>query len=168
MTMENHGQNGNVIRVGIAEGAVVQVPWRIRTTGLGSCVGVVLFDRQSGYSGMVHVMLPSAPDSQLSIPCKYADTAISWLIGALLARGCVKAHLKAKLAGGAQMFAASIKSDLMRVGPRNIEAVQRELEIARIPILAQDVGGSVGRTIEFDPVTGALEIRTALHGISVI
>lgn len=158
----------DVTRIGIAEGAIARLPGHLRTTGLGSCVGVVLFDRGADYSGMVHVMLPVAPGNGSGAPMKYADTAIPWLVQELVAAGCNVKSLKAKLAGGAQMFSAAIKSDLMRVGPRNVEAVQQALELAGIPVLAQDVGGNVGRTIEFDPVTETLQIRTALRGIYTI
>jgi chemotaxis protein CheD len=170
MGTESININVQVIRVGIAEGAVVQSPGRIRTTGLGSCVGVVLYDNWAHYCGMVHVMLPAAPENGavLASPSKYADTAIPWLVEELLSAGCTLCNLKAKLAGGAQMFSAAIKSDLMRIGPRNVEAVLQALEITGIPILAQDVGGNVGRTIEYDPVTETLQIRTALRGIYTI
>lgn len=157
-----------ITRVGIAEGVVVRAPQRLRTTGLGSCVGVVLYDKWVGYSGMVHVMLPLAPESGSDTPAKYADTAIPWLIQELLLVGCKIQRVKAKLAGGAQMFSTAIKSDLMRVGPRNVEAVLQALKMAKIPVETMDVGGNVGRTIEFDPLTGELQIRTALRGIYTI
>ncbi len=153
-----------VTRVGIAEGAVVRTPEHLRTTGLGSCVGAVIYDKNAGYAGMVHVMLPTAPDTGTNSVTKYANTAIPWLIHELIFRGCNIQHLKAKLAGGAQMFAAAIKNDFMRVGPRNVDAVKVQLDLFRIPIIAEDVGGNVGRTIEFDLLTEALLVRTALAG----
>ena len=41
--MQNSG-NGQVIKVGIAQMDVVKLPNTIRTSGLGSCVGVILYD----------------------------------------------------------------------------------------------------------------------------
>ena len=35
--------------------------------------------------------------------------------------------LKAKMAGGAQMFQFASGGDMMRIGPRNVEAVRKEL-----------------------------------------
>ncbi len=158
-----------VARVGIAEGMIVKYPDHIRTTGLGSCVGVVIFDKIAGFVGMVHVMLPIAPTTgEVLNQTKYADTAIYWLVHELLARGCTERNLRAKIAGGAQMFAVVMKNDLMRVGPRNVEAVHAELSTRNIPIITQDVGGNVGRTIEFDPLTESLMIRTALRGVYAI
>src|SRR5699024_12495837 len=75
-----------------------------------------------------------------------------------------RSRLKAKLAGGAQMFQHHHSTDIMRIGPRNIEAVQERLKTHQIPITAKDVGGTSGRTIEFDPLTNQLKIRTVNKG----
>lgn len=66
------------------------------------------------------------------------------------------------------MFQFSGSSDLMRIGPRNVDAVLHELKVLRIPVVAQDVGGNSGRTIEFDPKTGLMQIRTVNKGNSEI
>ena len=67
--------------------------------------------------------------------------------------------LKAKIAGGAQMFAFSSENDLLRVGARNVEAVKDKLAALKIPIIAEDTGNSYGRTIEFYPETSELLIK---------
>lgn len=66
------------------------------------------------------------------------------------------------------MFQFSSKNEIMRIGPRNVEAVKKQLNREHIPIVAEDVGGNSGRTIEFDPSTGLLEIRTVNKGVSII
>ena len=76
--------------------------------------------------------------------------------------------LKAKMAGGAQMFQFSTGSDMMRIGPRNVEAVRKQLADLNIQIMAEDVGGNSGRTIEFNPETCMLQIRTVNKGIKCI
>ncbi|MFJ7309051.1 hypothetical protein [Peribacillus frigoritolerans] len=48
----------------------------------------------------------------------------------------------------------------MRIGPRNVEAVRKGLSDLRIRIVAQDVGGNSGRTIEFNLNDCLLNIRT--------
>jgi len=70
------GHFENVVKVGISEMNVVKAPWKIRTTGLGSCVGLVIYDDVNKLAGLAHIMLP---DSSLSnkepLNCaKYADT----------------------------------------------------------------------------------------------
>jgi chemotaxis protein CheD len=156
-----------VVKVGIAELDIVKAPDFIRTSGLGSCVGAVIYDLPSGVAGLVHVMLPDSNLAKMGMinEAKYADTAINALISRLLKNGAQKRHLKAKIAGGAQMFQFASSNDFMRIGPRNVEAVKQELKRNGIPLAAEDVGGSNGRTIEFNPKTGVLQIRTVNHGM---
>ncbi len=163
-------KTAEIIKVGIADMNIVKTPDLIRTTGLGSCVGVVLYDQAREVAGMAHIMLP---DSSLSRTtplnkAKFANTAIKELFGSLVEEGARQSGIKAKMAGGAQMFQFSGSSDMMRIGPRNVEAVLHELKELRIPVVAQDVGGNSGRTIEFDPKTGLMQIRTVNKGNSEI
>ncbi len=152
-----------IVKVGIADLNTVCEPDIIRTLGLGSCVGVVIYDSQRKIAGLSHVLLP---DSNLAKQktvneFKYADTALPILVERLLKIGAKKYALKAKIAGGAEMFKFNSSSDMMRIGPRNVEAVLKQLRILQIPVVSDDVGGSVGRTIEFDPATNMLKIRKA-------
>jgi len=162
--MSTMARLSTVVRVGIAEGAVVREPERIRTTGLGSCVGIAMYDKAIGVAGLVHIMLPTAPVDTCTTPTKYADSAIPWLLEELLTLGCRKSGVRAKIAGGAQMFASTGKSEIMRIGPRNVDATKETLAMYGIPIVAADVGGNIGRTIEFDVATEELTIKTALRG----
>jgi chemotaxis protein CheD len=68
------------------------------------------------------------------------------------------------MAGGAQMFQFASNNEMMRIGPRNVEAIRKELDRLKIPIVSEDVGGNSGRTIEFDPVEGLLSVRTIHQG----
>ncbi|WP_017727333.1 chemotaxis protein CheD [Halalkalibacterium ligniniphilum] len=156
-----------VIKVGMADLNVAIAPDTIRTSGLGSCVGVILYDEQSKIAGMAHVMLPdSTIGRQTKLNrAKYADTALDNLIEELVKAGANVQAMKAKIAGGAQMFSFSSANEMMRIGPRNVEAVKKKLAELHIPIVAEDVGGNSGRTIEFDPVTRLLRIRTVSQGV---
>ncbi|MFD1037963.1 chemotaxis protein CheD [Virgibacillus byunsanensis] len=159
-----------IVKVGIADLNMVSAPQTIRTSGLGSCIGAVLYDLPKKIAGLAHIMLPdSSLARQDSINTyKYADTAIDILIEKLCENGARKYALQAKLAGGAQMFQFSSTSEIMRIGPRNVEAVKEKLNMHYIPIVSMDVGGNCGRTIEFDPATGELKIRTVTKGQSFI
>ncbi|WP_139364901.1 chemotaxis protein CheD [Sutcliffiella halmapala] len=161
----------NVTKVGIAEMNIVQAPHSIRTSGLGSCVGVVIYDNSAKIAGMVHVMLPESSLARTSTfnSCKYADTGVDHLLETLLLKGARLYQLKAKIAGGAQMFQFTSKSsDMMRIGPRNVEAVKARLEANNIPLIGEDCGGNSGRTIEFYPESGKLMIKTVNKGIRYI
>ena len=159
-----------VIKVGIAQMDVVKAPNTIRTSGLGSCVGVILYDESKQIAGLIHVMLPdsSLGRSDAVNVAKFADTGIKALIELLKLEGVHAFRLKAKIAGGAQMFQFTSDKDSMRIGPRNVEAVKVELRKNSIPLVAEDTGGNSGRTIEFDPITSKLNIRTVNQGVSEI
>lgn len=160
----------SVVKVGIAQMDVAKAPNTIRTSGLGSCVGVVLYDELKGVAGLIHVMLP---DSQLGRTdsinvAKFADTGIPAMVNQLKQEGIQPFKLKAKIAGGAQMFQFTSSKDSMRIGPRNVEAVKLQLKKLSIPLIAEDTGGSSGRTIEFDLQTTKLNIRTVNQGVKDI
>ncbi|RHW39622.1 chemotaxis protein CheD [Lysinibacillus yapensis] len=163
-------QAGNVVKVGIAQLDIVKMPNTIRTSGLGSCVGVVLYDETKNIAGLVHIMLPESTLSRTQTinEAKFADTGIKALINQLKLAGVQPFRLKAKIAGGAQMFKFASDKDTMRIGPRNVEAVKTELAKNKIPIIAEDTGGGSGRTIEFNPATCKLSIRTVNQGVSEI
>lgn len=154
-----------VVRVGIADLNVVKYPETIRTSGLGSCVGVVLYDETKKIAGMVHIMLPdsSLDRSGKMKHAKYADSGIYALMEKLKNEGVRPLSLKAKIAGGSQMFKFG-SNDTLRIGPRNVEAVKQELKRLSIPLLAEETGGSSGRTIEFNPETSMLSVRTVNKG----
>lgn len=155
-----------VVKVGIADMNIVSTPDHIRTSGLGSCVGVVIYDQGKEIAGLAHVMLPDsslAKGGTINL-AKYADTAVKELVDRLLKSGARSFSLRAKIAGGAQMFQYVSTNDRMRIGPRNVEAVKRELATLKVALVAEDVGGNSGRTIEFDPKTCLLHIRSVNKG----
>ncbi|MCA1030095.1 chemotaxis protein CheD [Bacillus timonensis] len=161
---------GNVVKVGIADLNVIKSPFLIRTSGLGSCVGVIIYDQYKEIAGLAHVMLPDSSltkNGTLNI-AKFADTAIPQLIKEVVNLGAKSSSLRAKIAGGAQMFQFSSGNDIMRIGPRNIEAVKAALNKCNIEIVSSDVGGNSGRTIEFDPTTRLLTVRKVNMGITQI
>ena len=60
----------------------------------------------------------------------------------------------------AQMFAyGNTKSDMIRVGERNVIASKKKLEELKIPLIAEDTGDTYGRTVIFYPATGVFTIR---------
>ncbi len=52
--------NVKEIRVGIADLNLVCPPDRIITVGLGSCVGIALYDQYKKIGGLAHIMLPDS------------------------------------------------------------------------------------------------------------
>lgn len=149
-----------MIKVGMADLNICHSPDAITTLGLGSCVGVALYDKTTQIAGLVHVMLPdSTKVRQNQNKAKFADTGIDLLVQMLAKEGVRKQSLTAKIAGGAQMFAFSSDNYMLRVGERNVEAVKMKLRSLGIRILAEDTGLNYGRTVEFFPETGDFVIK---------
>lgn len=160
---------GEMIRVGMADLNICLPPNSITTLGLGSCVGIVLYDPVKKISGMAHIMLPdSTKVRNNSNIAKFADTGLDELLKQVIAAGAQKSALVAKIAGGAQMFAFSSQSDTLRVGDRNVEAVKAKLKSLGIRIIAEDTGDSYGRTIEFYPESGDLLIKAVGKSVRTI
>ena len=110
-------------------------------------------------------MLPSSTLSRdKSQPARYADTAIPLLIQRMVAAGANKSRLRAKIAGGAKMFAIVSNSSLANIGQRNVMAVKETLRANGIPILADDTGKDYGRTLYFNAEDGTMKIKSAKYG----
>lgn len=154
-----------IVRVKMADLNTAKSPEILLTSGLGSCIGITLYDSRKRIGGMAHIMLPdsTAMRSQTNL-AKYADTAMSILLEKLLALGVDKRRLEAKMAGGAQMFNFGSDNDLMRIGARNREAVMKMLDQFKIPLIAEDTGGSHGRTMEFHSENGLVLIKSVKMG----
>lgn len=160
---------GNMIKVGMADLKVCKSPDVLTTLGLGSCVGVALYDPVSKVSGLLHCMLPDSTQIRNnSNLAKFADTGIDELIRQMQSLGANKSRLVAKLAGGAQMFAMTSANDSLRVGERNAEAARKKLKELNIRILSEDCGLNYGRTVEFYSETGNYVIKSVGKSIKTI
>jgi chemotaxis protein CheD len=158
-----------VIKVGMADLKVTGPPEVLSTLGLGSCIGICLYDPVTKVSGLAHIMLPSSQTIRNnSNRAKFADTAIDDMIKEMITKGANKRRLVGKIAGGAQMFSFSSSNDMMKIGARNADAVRSILKDMGIPIKADDTGGNFGRTIEFYPEDGRLLIKTIGHGTKTV
>ncbi|ONI46805.1 MAG: chemotaxis protein CheD [Candidatus Epulonipiscioides saccharophilum] len=155
----------NMLQVGIAELKVGKAPQKITTIGLGSCVGVTLYDPSSKIGGMVHIMLPNSKEIKNNDnAAKFADTGVPKLLDEVLKKGAHRNSLVAKIAGGAQMFNLATGNNALRIGDRNILAVKEILHKLKIPIKANDTGLNYGRTIILDLETGGVWVRTIGKG----
>ena len=149
-----------ILKIGMADLNVALSPEVLQTCGLGSCVGICLWDPVTKVAGMAHIMLPSSSQGKSVNDAKFADTAVPLLINEMGKHGAHKARLVAKIAGGAQMFSFYSDNDIMKIGERNAQAVKVALQAVKIKLLAEDIGGNFGRTIEFHAENGQLYVRT--------
>ena len=160
-----------MIKVGMADLKVCPHPKAITTLGLGSCVGIALYDPVTKVAGLAHIMLPDSTQIRNNEnKAKFADTGIRELVQLMTVAGANKSRLVAKIAGGAQMFAfqSSTNSDMARVGERNVEATKKTLKEMNIKILAEDTGLNYGRTVEFYSETGDFVIKSVGKPVKTI
>lgn len=156
----------NEVKVGIADLNLVLDPGTIMTIGLGSCIGIALYDRVLKVAGLSHIMLPDSTQfKNANNPMKFADSAIPILIEKMQQQGCRKQNISAKIAGGASMFNFSDKSIISDIGKRNSEAVKKALKDIGIPIIAEDTGGDRGRTMILEASTGKVTLKIVGKGI---
>ncbi|HYF83029.1 MAG TPA: chemotaxis protein CheD [Clostridia bacterium] len=158
-----------LIKVGMADLNTAYSPGILTTLGLGSCVGICLYDPSTKISGLAHIMLPSSAQiKNNSNIAKFADTGIIKLIEDMIKMGAKRSKLVSKIAGGSQMFNFNDASDIMRIGARNVTATKETLKSLNVPIIAEDTGGNYGRTIELYSETGILLIKTIGYGMKQI
>ncbi len=129
-------------------------------SGLGSCVAIVLYDAVCRVGGLAHVLLPEPSYSKRERLWLFATTAIPALVKEMEEAGADSSHLTARLVGGASMFQDLLPPDRPNIGQRNIAAARATLAEANIPVIAEEVGGDVGRSLEFDLGNGAIRIRS--------
>jgi chemotaxis protein CheD len=150
----------------MADLVVSKHPANLVTLGLGSCIGLVIYDQLSKSAGMVHIMLPDSREvKNIPKPGKFADTAVPLLLDELFKLGVNKSQLRAKMAGGAQMFSIPGKDNaIFSVGTRNVEATMKMLANTGVRLVASDTGGNKGRSVEFSTETMKLVVKTLGSG----
>ena len=147
------------ITVGIADMKMAKERGMLITYALGSCIGICLYDQKIKLAALVHIMLPLNMETGRKNPLKDADTGIRETLRMMEAKGASRSRITAKIAGGAKMFDVNGGS-MGNIGQRNIESVHMNLKKEGIQLLREDVGGSVARTLLFDPATGLGCVRS--------
>lgn len=147
--------------VKVAEWAAGRADAVLITLGLGSCVAIMLHDPRACAGAMAHILLPARTLSRdASNPAKFPETAVPLLVERLRALGAEPRRLVAKLVGGASMFSQLLTPGFVQMGERNIAAARDALRRHGIPVAAEAVGGTVGRSVRFRVADGHVEIRS--------
>lgn len=150
-----------MIVIGIGEYAVTTESGEsIVTYALSSCVAMTVYSPIKKVAGMVHISMPQyyvrngiAKDN----PWAYADKAVPMLIEKMCNDyNCSKLELEIKIYGGAE---STNKSDMFKIGSRNVEAVNRELSLLNLSTSYSDTGGNNSRTIALFSDTGYVKVR---------
>ncbi|MFC5970996.1 chemotaxis protein CheD [Halomarina salina] len=146
------------ILVGVSNYVVGESEQTLVAYGLGACVSVVLYDESEGVGGLTHAMLPNQP-ADSGNPGKYVDAAVEALLRDMIAAGSGLGDIEAYVVGGATIF--ELRDLATGAGERNVEAARDQLDSLDVPVVAEAVGGDVGRTVELDLTTGRVTVSTA-------
>lgn len=147
------------LTVGIADMKLLQGDGMLITYALGSCIGLCFHDPRLRLGALLHIMLPLNMEAGRTHPLKYADTGIKETLRQMEAKGASRSRMTVKIAGGAKMFEVS-GSGLGNIGQRNIESVHAILRREKLHLLAENVGGTIARTLLFDVGSGQACIRS--------
>jgi chemotaxis protein CheD len=153
------GAESSSLAVGLGEIKISRQPTDILVAyGLGSCVGVSVYDPISHVAGLLHAVLPEHLNHTENSP-KYVDTGIAELVAGVEKAGALRSRLTVRLAGGAHMLNAPGFKQALNIGERNVAAALATLAAYNFRITAQDVGGNLGRTVRLYVATGRLTVR---------
>ena len=156
------------IRVKLADYAVA-ADGVIATIGLGSCVAIMLYDPVACVGGLAHILLPDeAMSRDRSNPSKFPATVVPILLDGMCRLGASRQRVRAKIAGGASMFAALMPTGATNIGERNVASVRAVLAKTGIPIVAEDVGSDYGRSVYLFVDDGHVEVRSLRRGSRVL
>lgn len=156
------------IKVRISDYKLATYPDTLITIALGSCVGIAIYDPITKIGGLSHVMLPDS--SMFKQPYKvekFADLALPEMV-AEIRKQTKNNPLVAKIAGGANMFQFASQGEGESIGERNIKAVTQSLNELGIPLLGQNTGGNIGRTMIVDLDEFQVKVRNANRDISIL
>lgn len=160
---------GKMIKVGMADLNIYKAPDAITTLGLGSCIGIAIYDPVTKIGGLAHIMLPDSTQIKNNTNiAKFADTGIEELVKRMIVAGANRRRMVAKIAGGAKMFETNVTSSVGNVGERNALASKAKLKQLGIRLVAQDTGLNYGRTVELHCETGDFLIKSVGKPVKTI
>lgn len=128
---------------------------------LGTCVGLTLFDEQTGVGGLYHILLPAPyQEGSKSTQKIYASTGLPLFLNGLLEAGAKEENLVATVAGGALLGPVTVQDTRINVGGRTLEVVENFLNSRKIKILEQESGGYLNCTLAMQFPTGECTIES--------
>ena len=147
--------------IGVGDGGVSRdADTMLITYALGSCIALMLHDPIARVAGMVHYMLPESPEApseQNTRPCKFADTAIPFLLRTAVAHGADRRRLVLFAAGGAQVMN---DNSIFNIGKRNCLALRKALWKFGLVAHAEDIGGTLVRTVRMEVSSGRVWLQS--------
>jgi len=125
----------------------------LRSSAIGSCIVIVVYDLKLKIGGMAHIMLPgTAPENTKYDKTRYANNAVSDLIIKMKAKGAKIENIEFCVVGGANV----LKRENDTIAQNNVNKVLDLLKKQNFKIKAKSVGGTERRSATLNIKTGKL------------
>lgn len=135
----------------MGEVSVLSVSGEIVCYGLGSCIGVFLYDRFKKIGAGAHIMLPSNEKRSES------DVMLKQIVDQMIDEGSNLLTIRARLVGGADILGINA----YHIGIKNLGYVRSWMKNRGVMIIGEDTGGVESRTARLDIETGQLQIKNS-------
>ena len=132
----------------------------IVTHALGSCLGLMIYDPVAQVGGMLHAMLPLSrinPEKAAANPYMFVDKGVPILFKEVYGLGGLKGRLIVKAAGCGSPLG---QNEMFKIGERNYTVLKKMLWKNGVLMKAEEIGGSISRTVNFDISTGRVTIKS--------
>lgn len=127
------------------------------THSLGSCLGLSAWDAAAGVGGLIHCLLPRASSPDVKNPFMYVNLGVPRMIRKMVSMGCTKGSMVFKAAGCGRMLLIQNQFD---TGAQNLATLMALFAKNGVKLAAEDVGGSIPRTMSLDVETGLVTISS--------
>lgn len=170
MSFTKQAQINNIVEIAMGGLGFTTPEKNILQTFVGSCVAICIYDPDAKTAGMAHVMLPKNNTSNPTPKPegKFVDVALKILLERLVTNGAKMNRLKAKMAGGANVFQNENRQTIFNIGLRNVDTIRSTLAEKKIPIVSEDVGSTKGRWIIFNVNSSEMKVRERTKGVKII
>ncbi len=150
----------NTLSVGLGELVISRNPDDVLVAyGLGSCVGVGMYNPISKTGGLLHAVLPEQTNYKADSATKFVNTGIPILLEKIKNNGAIPNNIVIYMVGGANMLINTQLAKTFDIGTRNVAAAIQTLESLRLKVRNSEVGGNTGRTVRLYISSGRMTVR---------
>jgi chemotaxis protein CheD len=150
ITLATWSWSPRTVTVGVGDVKTSSDPSSVIVThALGSCLGIVTYDRAARAAGMLHALLPTAavlPQRARENPHLFVDTGLHALCLAMVRLGASRANLEVSVVGGASV-GGDFTTDHFQIGRKNIEALRPLLRSKGLRVHRHLLAGTSPRTL---------------------
>ena len=149
----------NSLSVGLGELVISHDPEDVLVAyGLGSCVGIAMYNPVTKTGGLLHAVLPENFDNGNDSPTKFVNTGIPVLLEKIKSNGSTN-NLLIYMAGGANMLINTQLSKTFDIGTRNVASAVQVFEKMNLKLRNSELGGNIGRTVRLYIASGHMTVR---------